>query len=177
MQSQPLKFVARLGAWLVQRNVLLASGLGVVACMFGFGWLKTQLGAPMLDELQGYDQLALREHLLLYGETGRQLHARFTLSLDMVFPFIYGAFFGGLMTLMGSRNWAPLSLALMVAVMGLDVAENIQLVGLLYGFPNLSEAQIALASQTTQAKFLAIQGLLLWLMGLTLWRIYKRLRA
>ena len=95
----------------------------------------------------------------------------------MVFPFIYGAFFGGLMTLMGPRNWAPLSLALMVAVMGLDVAENIQLVGLLYGFPNLSEAQIALASQTTQAKFWAIQGLLLWLLGLTLWRIYKRLRA
>ncbi|MBT7280231.1 MAG: hypothetical protein HN835_05895 [Rhodobiaceae bacterium] len=41
----------------------------------------------------------------------------------------------------------------------------------------LVQRNVLLASQTTQAKFLAIQGLLLWLVGLTLWRIYKRLRA
>ncbi len=176
MQSQLIRILTRLSARLVQRNILLASGLCMVACMFGFQWLKTQLGAPMLDELQGYDQIALREHLLLYGESGRVLHARFTLSLDMVFPLVYGAFFGGLLAVMAPRAWAPFSPLAVLAVMLLDVVENIQLTGLLYGFPNLSEAQIQMASQTTQAKFLAIQFMFLWLLGLTVWRLYKRFR-
>ena len=176
MQSQRTKNLARLSSWLIQRNILLASGLGVVACSLGFGWLKTQLGAPMLDELQGYDQMALRDHLLLYGETGRALHARFSLTLDMVFPLVYGAFFGGLLALLGPRAWAPFNPVCVLAVMVLDVAETVQLASLLYGFPGLSETQIALASQTTQAKFIALQLVLLWLLCLTLWRLFSRLR-
>jgi len=176
MQSQLTLFLTRLATLLRQRHILLASGLGVVAYMLGFQWLKTQLGAPMLDELQGYDQMALVEHLLLYGEAGRGLHAGFTLSLDMVFPLVYGAFFGGLLALMSPRPWAAFSPLAVLVVMVLDVAENSQLAGLLYGFPNLSAAQIEMASQTTQAKFLAIQFMFLWLLGLTVWRVYKRVR-
>jgi hypothetical protein len=176
MQSPLKDSLSGLATRLMQRHILLASGLGVVACMLGFQWLKTQLGAPTLDELQGYDQMALREHLLLYGEAGRALHAGFTLSLDMVFPIVYGAFFGGLLALMGPRAWLPFALFPVFGVMILDVAENLQLAVLLYGFPDLTVEQIDSASQTTQAKFMAIQFMLLWLLGLTLLRLYKRFR-
>jgi len=161
---------------LATRNYLLAGLLATVFCMLGFQWLKTQLGALMLDEMMGYDRDTLDGQLLLYGAAGRHLHLIFTLSLDMVFPLVYGGFFAGLLALAARGLPLKAFAAPVLAVMVLDYAENLQLAALLAGFPDLTVAQINAASATTIAKFWAIRFALYWLLGLVLWRIIVALR-
>lgn len=162
---------------LAARNILLASFLGVVFVMLGFQWLKGQLGTQMLDEIPGYDAEMLRAQMLLFGEAGRRLHMIFSLTLDMVFPLVYGAFFAGLLAVTARGLPIKALAAPVLAVMALDYAENIQLALMLSGFPDLGMAQIEAASRTTIAKFWAIRFALYWLSGLAVWRLVKTLRA
>ena len=143
--------------------------------MLGFQWLQARLGAPMLDMMGPYQRDELVERMLLYGESGRVLHARFTLFLDMLFPLVYGGFFAGLISL-ASRHirYGAGGVFAVIAVMLVDWAENLQLLTLLWGFPDLSDAQIAAASATTQAKVLAIEFAFLWLAGLVLVQLWRR---
>ena len=169
--------VFALAARLAGRTALLAAGLGVVFCMLGFQWLQARLGAPMLDMMGPYQRDELVERMLLYGESGRVLHARFTLFLDMLFPLVYGGFFAGLISL-ASRHirYGAGGVFAVIAVMLVDWAENLQLLTLLWGFPDLSDAQIAAASATTQAKVLAIEFAFLWLAGLVFVQLWRRLK-
>jgi hypothetical protein len=68
-------------------------------------------------------------------------------------------------------------LAPVLAVMVLDVSENVQIALMLAQFPDLGMQQIAFASATTLAKFWAIWFFLTWLAGLVLWNLWVRLRA
>ena len=174
MMQAPLN---RFNNLLMQRNMLLAGLLAVGACAVAFQYLKTQLGTLMLDEIEGYDREILVSQLLLYGEAGRALHAQVTLYVDMVFPFAYGALFGGLLAMAGRQTRFRFAALLIVPVMLLDWAENIQLLGLLYGFPELSDGQIGFASATTIAKFWAIRVALMALMVLALGKLARRLRG
>ena len=94
----------------------------------------------------------------------------------MVFPFAYGAFFGGLLIVAARGLFDRAILLPVVAVMVLDFTENIQLAIMLAQFPELGERQIALASATTLAKFWAIRFFLLWLSGLVVWKIFTAAR-
>ncbi len=178
MQSSFKGRLEALNAQLTQRWSLTLSLLAVIVCMLGFQWLKTRLGAAMLDEVAGYDRLLLDEIMLGYGAAGRVLHLRFTLALDMVFPLAYGAFFGGLLVLAARGNFAPrydaTLLMPVIAVMVLDYSENVQLAFLLGQYPDLTEAQINAASATTQAKIWAIWFYLYWLAGMAVWKSARR---
>ncbi len=178
MQSPITSLLEKFVPWaarLSTRSALLASVLGVVFCMLAFQWLQARLGAPMLDTMGPYQRDDLVDRMLLYGEQGRALHGRFTLFLDMLFPLVYGALFAGLFSLAARGGSWQNSVILVPVVMMLDWVENLQLLGLLWGFPDLSTAQISAASATTQGKMLAIQFALLWLIGLfvlKLWRAF-----
>ena len=173
MQSSFITRLDALSAVVTRRTTLLCSLLAVIICLLGFQWLKSQLGGLMLDELQGYDRDDVNTQMLLYGETGRSLHLRFTLLLDMVFPFAYGAFFGGLLVLAARGTFDRAILLPVLAVMLLDFTENIQLAFMLAQFPNVTDGQIALASATTMGKFWAIRFFLWWLGGLVFWKLFK----
>lgn len=162
---------------LAARAYLLAFGLGVVFAMLGFQYLQNRLGAPMLDMMLGYDREELVERLLYYGEEGRLLHARFTLFLDMVFPVIYGGFLGGLIRLVTRGTRAEASLLAVLFVMLIDWAENLQIIALLWGFPDFSDAQIMAAAATTQGKTWAFQAIFLGLVAVSVYRLYRRLKA
>ena len=166
LQSSFITRLDALNAVLTRRVSLLCSLLAVIICLLGFQWLKSQLGGLMLDELQGYDRDDVNTQMLLYGETGRSLHLRFTLLLDMVFPFAYGAFFGGLLVLAARGTFDRAILLPVLAVMLLDFTENIQLAFMLAQFPTVTDAKYALASATTMGKFWAIRFFLWWLGGL-----------
>lgn len=174
MQSSIERKVTDLAEKLAMRSYLLAFGLGVVFAMLGFQYLQTRLGAPMLDVMSAYDREGLVERLLLFGETGRAMHARFTLFLDMVFPFIYGGFLAGLVHLLTRGTRFQKSLFAVPVVMLIDWVENAQILALLWGFPDLSDGQIAAASATTQAKTLALQLVFLGLAGLLMWQVLRR---
>ena len=162
---------------LSQRHFLLASLIGTILIMVGFQWLKNQLGTAMLDEMAGYDRDMLDEQMLIFGEAGRRLHMIFTLSLDMIFPPVYGALFAGLLALAARGLPLKAIAAPVIAVMALDYAENLQLAMLLANYPELTTAQIEAASATTVAKFWAIRFTLYWLVGLVLWRLINTLRT
>lgn len=161
---------------LSQRRFLLAGLIGTVLIMLGFQWLKNQLGTVMLDEIPGYTPDALTRQMQIYGDSGRRLHMIFTLSLDMVFPLVYGGFFAGLLALVARPIGLKAVAAPVLAVMALDYAENLQIAVLLASFPALGTAQIEAASATTLAKFWAIRLTLYWLLGLLLWRLINALR-
>ena len=95
----------------------------------------------------------------------------------MAFPLIYGALFAGLMHVAHRGSYITGGVLAIAALMLLDWTENIQLLGLLWGFPDLSDAQIAMASATTQSKTAATQFVLLWLLGGFIWRGVQRLRG
>ncbi|MCH1569090.1 MAG: hypothetical protein L7U47_06725 [Alphaproteobacteria bacterium] len=177
MQSSFITRLDALNPRLTQRLTMISSLIAVVLCLLGFQWLKARLGGAMLDELEGYDSETLRTQMLLYGEAGRSLHLRFTVLLDSIFPFAYGAFFGGLLVLAARGIFDKAVLLPVLAVMALDFAENIQLAMLLAGFPDLAEAQIATASATTVAKIWAVRFFLFWLLGLALWKLAVAVRA
>ena len=76
------------------RWALLFSLIAMVACGLGFSELQMRLGADIIDVLRGgYDADMVQERFLIYGESGRTLYARATLSLDVVYPLAYSTFF------------------------------------------------------------------------------------
>lgn len=166
--------LTRLNTLLMQRNMLLASLLAVVLCSLVFQYLKARLGTMMLDEIDGYDRDTLVEHLLLYGDSGRRLHFWVTLLADMAFPLAYGAFFGGVLARLARGTILPLSFLVIVPLMLLDWAENIQFLFIFAQFPALGDTQIGLASATTSAKFWCIRFSLIWLAGLGMARLWRR---
>ena len=177
MQSSFITRLDALNAVVTRRVSLLCSLLAVIICLLCFQWLKSQLGGLMLDEMQGYDRDDINTQMLLYGEAGRSLHLRLTLLLDMVFPFSYGAFFGGLLALAARGTFDRAILLPVLTVMVLDFTENIQLAIMLAQFPKLGDGEIAMASTTTMAKFWAIRFFLWWLGGLVFWKLFKAARA
>lgn len=177
MQSSLITRLDALNPLLTRRISLILSFLAVVSCSLGFGWLKQQLGTTMLDELPGYDSETLKTQMLLFGESGRVLHLRFTLILDTLFPFAYGAFFGGVLVLAARGIFRTAILAPVLAVMVLDLAENMQIALMLAQFPDISDPQIAFAGATTLAKFWSIGFFLCWLVGLVLGQLWMRLRG
>ena len=131
----------------------------------------------MLDEMQGYDSDDINTQMLLYGEAGRSLHLRFTILLDMMLPFAYSAFFGGLLVLAARGTFDRPILLPALAVMLLDFSKITQLALMLARFPNVADGQLALVSATTMAKFWAIRFFLWCLSGLVVWKLFKAARA
>lgn len=160
---------------LTTRPYLLAFGLAIVIAMLGFQYLQNKLGAPMLDMMRPYEREQLFEQLLLYGEEGRAMHARFTLFLDTIFPFIYGGFLTGLIRLASRGTAFHMSVLVVPIAMSVDWAENLQLLAILWMFPDLSDVQIAIASATTQGKMLILQFVFMGLASLLVYQFYRRL--
>lgn len=71
---------------------------------------------------------------VLSGESGRVLHMRFTLIFDTLFPFAYGAFFGGVLILAARGIFTKAVLAPVLALV-----ENMQIALLLAQFPDISD--------------------------------------
>lgn len=149
--------MARIINFIEDRRVLMACTILFIVMMMAFRELTQYLGAPMFDTLQsGYDVTTMRELMLIYGEAGRQNYAYATLSLDGVFPFIYGILAIGLLLKLAAFRFLRVLAILPLVVMGLDLYENVQLFGLLIQFPDLASDAVARASTTTQLKGMAI---------------------
>ena len=78
---------------LSNKKNLAMSFLGILICLMGFWFLEKELGAQILDVLPGYDLALVEKNFLIYGEEGRVLYARASLTLDLLFPICYVVFF------------------------------------------------------------------------------------
>lgn len=108
--------------------------------------------ADMLDLKSSYTFDEFVSAMEAYGSSGRSLYAFLSPTLDTVFPIVYVSFFSGLIyrfRLVDGVWW----LALLPVLAGaIDLLENAQITAMLISYPDISETQVNLASQSTSAK-------------------------
>lgn len=156
-----------------QPMTLILALLACIACMLGFQYLSHQLGADMLDIMNGYDRATVDSQMLAYGEAGRQLYGRAALSLDMVYPLAYGTLLVGLMGRATSQTRFTNLALLPVALVVLDILENLQIFALLVQYPALTDWQVQAASLTTQGKWLVARVTVLMLLLLAMLQLFR----
>ena len=154
---------------------LIIAFLVMIACIIAFQYLATQLGADILDILNNYDRGMVEQKMLAYGEVGRLLYARATLTLDLLYPLAYGVFFIGILARLTQHTQFRPLIYLPVFVVGLDVLENVQIYAMLVSFPELTDRQIMLASLSTQAKWLLVRAMMLVLLLLASLALSRKL--
>lgn len=120
-----------------------------------------------IDRMQGYSTSDVLEVLSSIGEAGRATYEWANL-IDMVFPVFYVSFFAGVLfrfPLKANLWW----LALIPIFAGLcDEVENFHIRQMLLSYPVLDQAQVAVSSLFTQAKWwLVSASILLCLVSLT----------
>lgn len=105
-------------------------GLLVATVIFGAAlfWVEPWVGGEFLDLLADSDAVLCR--LEEMSESQRDAHRAITLTIDSVYPLLYGAFLIGIVWRLTSANWRWLVTPAILAVV-LDFTENlIQVVAL-----------------------------------------------
>ncbi|MDE2732641.1 MAG: hypothetical protein OXI38_14750 [Bacteroidota bacterium] len=110
------------------------------------------IGGESLDGRFGYTHSEAVTALESYGESGRRVYAWGSMTLDLLLPLLYASFMVGLIYRFrpAERWWMLAYLPLGVAL--LDLGENVQVVLMLTGYPNISVGQVAAASLFTSLK-------------------------
>jgi hypothetical protein len=129
-----------------------------VARAFGYAG-----SVPMfaLDQMvRGYTPTQAFQVMTAYGEAGRRAYAFLLLTIDLVFPFLYGSFF--FLSIRGASRKAGVSMCWANALAsfgfiatGCDWLENISFLILLSVYPGQSIGVANLASMFTVTKFLS----------------------
>lgn len=117
------------------------------------------------------------------GPEGRRLYLVTELTVDLVYPVVYGALFYLLIQWLFARSappprWLAHAPAIPIAAAALDLLENVCIVALLAVFPARTPALAVAASVTTTVKLaLFALTLLLPLLLALRWRLTRRARA
>ena len=114
------------------------------------------IGGDALDATSGYSHQEALEAMESYGEQGRRVYGWSSATLDTLLPVAYVSFLSGLIyRLRPSERLWPLAY-LPLAAGALDLGENIQIVVMLWQYPDVSAPQVAAASLFTVAKGVAL---------------------
>jgi hypothetical protein len=136
----------------------------IVARAFGYAG-----SVPMfaLDQLvRGYTPAQAFQVMTAYGEAGRRAYTFLLLTVDLVFPFLYGSFLflsirGALRKAAIPTHWANRLSALGFVATCFDWLENISFLMLMRIYPGQSITLAKLASLFTVTKFLFSGGSLI----------------
>lgn len=124
----------RMRGWLdfvARTPVLIASFIGVLACLAGFQCMKPMIG-PLLDfEFSG---AAAAQVLAAMSPAQKQAHLMMTALIDTPYPLFYGALFAGLTARFATRRRLRLASPMLIGV-GLDFIENGAQIAALSGWP------------------------------------------
>ncbi len=151
----------------------------IVATAFGY-----RGAVPMfaLDKmLFGYSPAQAYNVITAYGPTGRRAYATLLLTLDMLFPFLYGSFlFLSLRSVsLGagfSKRWAGWLGGMGFAAAGCDCLENVCFLSLMAVFPGQSVPVARAASFFTVTKFLLSGISVVALLVVGIYVLYRMLR-
>ena len=127
----------------------------------------------------GFDLEKMKQQVADYGETGRRYYRRTEMTLDVLYPLAYAAFFSLMLSLLmrglplgeGWQRWNVLPFV----VVAFDYLENIFLVMMLSAYPDWNETTALLCAVFRFLKwilFAAMGVLILYLIG---WRLLRRL--
>ena len=138
-------------------NGTLLLGATLVAALILVALIQAlPVGGEMLDVKAGYsheDAVAAMEG---YGEQGRRVYAWSAGTLDTLLPLVYASFLAGVIYRFRptERYWRLACLPLLAGA--LDLGENVQIILMLAGYPDVSAGQVASASLFTTLKSYAL---------------------
>ena len=160
--------------FLTRKTTLAATAVLTIVLLF-FVFPNLPLPGTALDSTFGYDSTVAYEVISAYGEDGRTLYIWFSLTLDVLLPIAYVCLGLGLLRLL--RPNTVLLLVFPILTGCLDLLENAQIIVLMLQYPDLSDSQIALASLTTQWKFVLFGSTAGLILVLTVMGFYKAWRS
>lgn len=166
------RFYNQLEHWASWQVVALLFVLFII-CAQGFEWRRKQLGYenPGLDSRGWYSPLEVRDFLHNIKEEGRRIYYRTELSLDLLFPLVYGALFASLITHVYVRESARFLVLVPLLAVICDVLENILLAYLAWQFDERTSPIARAAAMATAAKSGLFVLSLLLILGGALWTI------
>ena len=134
-----------------------------------------------LDQMvRGYTPAQAFQVMTAYGEAGRRAYAFLLLSVDLVFPFLYGSFL--FLSIRGasrragiSMRWANALASFGFIATGCDWLENISFLILMKQYPGQSIGVAKLASMFTVTKFLSSGVSVIVLAGLGIYILFQTL--
>lgn len=114
------------------------------------------IGGELLDVKSGYSHQEAVTALEGYGAEGRRVYAWSSATLDTLLPIAYASLLAGLVYRFrpAERLWTLAYLPIAAGV--LDLCENVQIILLLIGYPDVSAPQVASASLFTLSKGYAL---------------------
>ena len=124
------------------------------------------IGSNLIDlrYSYSYEEIALLIHG--YGILGRYIYFLSSLILDSLFPFFYVSFFGCIILLL-IKSYQKLEYFILVPLLtgAIDILENIQIMSLLFWYPEISHSSVVLSSYTTLLKhnFVWLQFIVLFI--------------
>ncbi len=114
------------------------------------------LGADMLDVRLGYSWQELVTAMEQYGASGRMIYAWASPTLDTLFPLLYVTLCSGILVRFAPReSWRVLPW-LPVFAGAWDLCENAQITAMLLKYPDITPAQVTLASFFTVVKWIVV---------------------
>jgi hypothetical protein len=144
-------------------------------CAQGFEWRRKALGYenPGLDGRYWYSPDEARDFLRDIGERGRGIYATTELTLDILFPLIYGTLFAALVIHVYARENAKNLVLVPLLTAAADVLENVTAAYLAWQFDGQSSPVARGAAILTAVKsVLFVLSLILIVVGalVALWR-------
>lgn len=150
----------------------------ILARAFGYAG-----SVPMfaLDQMvRGYTPVQAFQVMTAYGEAGRKAYAFLLLTVDLVFPFLYGSFL--FLSICGasrragvSMRWANALASFGFIATGCDWLENISFLIFMRQYPSQSIGVAKLASMFTVTKFLSSGASVIVLVGLGIYILFQTL--
>ena len=114
--------IYRLASWPVVALLFIA----YITFSLGFAWRQTILGSQvhLLDARFFYSPTEAQKLFEMLGSQGRQIYAITELSLDLIFPLIYGSLLAIFLIRMYSGETGKNLIMLPLLVMSADLLEN-----------------------------------------------------
>lgn len=150
-----------------------------VVCNLGFWWRNNALGKTIVTfdgRKTGYTPEEAKQLLADLGPDGRRTYVLTQITLDLIFPFVYGGLFVILFSKLGLPRYFLLLPVLTVIA---DLLENFSAVFLTLNYQTDAPApQFArLASIFTVTKWIGVLLMFLTLVGGFLFFLFRRFRA
>ena len=171
-----MKFVRPYFELVARTPVLIGTLIATVALFVTFRMLP--IGGELLEARQGYGRGEAMAAMEQYGEAGRRVYIWASATLDTAIPIVLCSLLAGLIfRLRPNERLGALALVPVAGAL-VDYGENIQLMAMLAGYPDISATQVAAASTFTQLKLLALNVNVLLVVGLGATALLRRvLRA
>ena len=178
------KILTQVAQW----PLLLFLLLGTTACLYFFQEAQVAMSqlagekVVLIDLRKGYDLAEIQGFFEQIGEEGRSIHQQATGVTDMIFPLFYGLFLILLAAFLIKKISSTASTALYGALFPLvlvvvDYGENVQILHLLYSYPQLTASMVDQAAQWTFIKNVGTTLCLLEIAVLLLLLVIKKLKT